>query len=248
MNKIIFNDIPFHSIEKDKLFFLLNENIFGERETKHIVITNTESMYFANKRLNHKKYIEEAELSLCDGVAIVLAAKLHKINIKRYHGPDFMLDVIKIGLDKEWRHYFLGGQQEVNVNLQKSLMRIYPNINITGSYSPPYRDINKDEEIEMILNIKKSQPDFIWVGLGLPKQEEWIAKYKDAFETPWSIGVGAAFDFHAGSKSRSPKMIQNIGLEWLFRLFKEPRMIKRNLRSIYQFLILIKSYISRSKL
>lgn len=247
MQKVLINNIPFHSIEKNKLFSLLNENLIGERKTRHIVITNTESMYYANKMSQHRKYIEEAALSLCDGVAIAFAAKLQNIKIQRYHGPDFMLDVIKLGIDKGWKHYFLGGTEEVNRKLREALMEKYDKINIAGYYCPPFRNMLEIEEKKMISDINQSQADFLWVGLGLLKQEEWIAKFKNELVIPWNIGVGAAFDFHSGNKNRAPRFAQYFGIEWLIRMMKEPRMIPRNIRSLLQFFNLILSKIPTNR-
>ncbi|MFC1785507.1 WecB/TagA/CpsF family glycosyltransferase [Candidatus Neomarinimicrobiota bacterium] len=243
MKESSLNGISFHSVETDELVKILDSNIKGQRKPKHIAITNTESMYFANKYSDHKKYLLEAAISLCDGVAITLAGKIFNTKIKRYHGPDFILDVIRLGQEKAWKHYFLGSTKVVNDDLINYFKKTFQKVKIVGSYCPPFRDLTRNEENEMISDINQSRPDFLWVGLGLPKQEKWIAYYKNKLDVPWNIGVGAAFDFHAGFKHRPPKLIQTSGLEWLFRMIKEPRMIPRNIRSLYQFLFIILSNI-----
>ena len=126
-------------------------------------------------------------------------------------------------------------------------LKIGNDIKISGAYSPPFRDLTNDEQYLMISKLKKSGSDFLWVGLGLPKQEAWITKYKSELEIPWSIGVGAAFDFHSGNKKRVPRFMQYLGIEWFVRMVKEPRMIPRNFRSFYQFLRIIFSNISTKR-
>ena len=119
--------------------------------------------------------------------------------------------------------------------MSRKLKEQYPGMVIAGTYCPPFRDLTIAEEREMIERINAAKPDVLWVGLGLLKQEAWISRYKDKLDVPWLAGVGAAFDYHAGTARWAPAWIRNIGLEWLYRLFFEPRMLVRNVRS-FQFM------------
>lgn len=243
--EIIFRGIPFHSIKKEIIVKILDDNIKTDRVNNHISITNTESMYYANKYPEHRDYIIRATFSFCDGVGIVHAARFKNKFIKRYHGSDFMDDVCRYGQTLGWRHFFLGGKPEVIETLSNNLLTKYPRMILAGTYSPPYRELNTVEEDHIIRVINQSNADMLWVGLGLLKQERWIDKHKNRLNVPWNVGVGAAFDFHSGNKARAPIWIRNIGFEWLYRLIREPRMFKRNINSM---IFLLNTLIHKSNL
>ena len=104
-------------------------------------------------------------------------------------------------------------------------------------HSPPFRQLTPEEDQKIIDLINEAKPDIIWVGLGLLKQERWIVEHLDKIKVSWMVGVGAAFDFHAGTIKRAPRIFQSAGLEWMYRLAFEPRMLKRN---FYSFLVVLK--------
>lgn len=226
------NDIAVHSCDEKVIFTRVNDNIQNERAPLHISITNTESMYFAEKIPEHLDYINTAEFSLCDGVGSVVAGTFQGKNIKRFHGPDFMLKACEYGQDYGWRHFFYGGKEGVADILVGKLKKKYPNIQIAGTFCPPFRELSPDEEKHIIQYIQASKADVIWVGLGLLKQEKWINKYQKELNVPWGVGVGAAFDFHSGAVKRAPEFYRIIGFEWLYRLLREPRMLRRNFNSL----------------
>jgi N-acetylglucosaminyldiphosphoundecaprenol N-acetyl-beta-D-mannosaminyltransferase len=114
----------------------------------------------------------------------------------------------------------------------------FPELEIAGTFCPPFRVMTLEEEEEMIREINESNADVIWVGLGLLKQERWIETYRDRLNVPWLVGVGAAFDYHAGTARWAPAWIRGIGFEWLYRLYFEPRMLIRN---IYSFIFLLEA-------
>jgi N-acetylglucosaminyldiphosphoundecaprenol N-acetyl-beta-D-mannosaminyltransferase len=152
--------------------------------------------------------------------------------IPRLHGPDLMLECCKYGVTKGWRHFFYGGKNDVPEQLGRKLSRKFPGLIIAGQYSPPFRLLTQAEDEAVIQKINSVDPDVLWVGLGLLKQEQWIREHLTKIKVPWMIGVGAAFDFHAGTAKRAPLFFRNIGLEWLYRLVLEPRMLVRNLYSL----------------
>ena len=230
-----------HSIECNYLIKSLNDDINRNVLHQHISITNTEAMYFGSKNLNHFNYINNAKFSLCDGIGLKIAGKFHNLKIKRYHGPDVMMDIINFGQKFEWTHYILGGKENVASHLEKVLLNKFPNARILKIYSPPFRELTNDEKIEMLSSINKLSPNFLWVGLGLPKQEKWIMNYKNHLNVNFCIGVGAAFDFHSNNIKRAPIIFQKLGLEWLYRVVREPRMLSRNLTSFkYMFKLFCK--------
>ena len=225
-----------HSLNKHELIKELKKNIDSKIYRQHISITNTEAMYIGSKSKKHFDYINNAKLSLCDGVGVKIAAKFHGIDIRKYHGPDMMLDVINAGQKYGWSHYFLGGKEGVGEKLKAIFIKKYNKVKITGTYSPPFRELTKEEGLKMIDNINKFSPDFLWVSLGLPKQENWIMKYKKLLNVKFLVGVGAAFDFHTGNVKRAPVFYQKLGLEWLYRTAFESRLYFRQIRG-FKFMI-----------
>jgi N-acetylglucosaminyldiphosphoundecaprenol N-acetyl-beta-D-mannosaminyltransferase len=223
--------IAVHSCDEKVILSQIETAIRNTKTINHVAITNTESMYFAEKIPEHLAYINSAAFSLCDGMGSVIAGKFQGEEIKRFHGPDFMLKACEFGQQYGWKHFFYGGKEGIADILVENLKRKYPDLQVAGTFCPPFRELSPDEEKDMIKYIKECKPDIIWVGLGLLKQEQWIEKYQQEIDVPWAVGVGAAFDFYAGTVKRAPEIYQKIGLEWLYRLLREPRMFKRNVNS-----------------
>ena len=235
INTVKLKGMKLNDIKSNDLFELLNNKII-DNNRNYISITNTEAMYIGLKNKNHFKFINNSFLSLCDGTGLLIAAKFNGLKIKKYHGPNFFEDVIKEGQKYGWTHYFLGGKEGVGNKLKSKFQNQYPNSKIVGVYSPPFRQLTNIEEKKMIKNINMIKPNFIWVSLGLPKQENWIAKYLPEIDVNFACGVGAAFDFHSDSVKRAPIFFQKIGMEWLYRTFFEKRLIVRQIRG-FKFLL-----------
>ena len=128
---------------------------------------------------------------------------------------------------KGYRHFFYGGGPGLAERLAERLGERFDGLQIVGTWSPPFRDLTAAEELAMIDRIASSKPDIVWVGLSTPKQERWMARYIGRLPAAVLIGVGAAFDMHAGVKKQAPPWMQRSGLEWLFRLATEPRRLWR---------------------
>ena len=146
---------------------------------------------------------------------------------RRVCGPDLMDAVCTLGSKKGHRHYFYGGSPSVVEKLVSRLTERYPGLVIAGHHSPPFRPLTEEEDAADIAAINETRPDFVWIGLGMPKQEKWMASHVGKVHATALLGVGAAFDFHAGTKPRAPLWMQRSGLEWLFRLMSEPRRLAR---------------------
>jgi N-acetylglucosaminyldiphosphoundecaprenol N-acetyl-beta-D-mannosaminyltransferase len=138
-----------------------------------------------------------------------------------------MLACCEASVAKGYRHFFYGGAADVPERLSERLQRRFPGLQIAGQWSPPFRELTTFEEAEMVERINAAQPDIVWIGLSTPKQERWMARYVGRISAPVLIGVGAAFDMHAGLKKQAPRWVQRSGLEWLFRLMIEPRRLWR---------------------
>ena len=163
-----------------------------------------------------------------DGMPLVWLSWLHgHDHVQRVYGPDLMLACCDASIKKGYRHFFYGGGPGVAERLAKRLAERFDGLQIVGTWSPPFRELSAAEEEAMIDRIASSHADIVWVGLSTPKQERWMARYISRLPAAVLIGVGAAFDMHAGVTKQAPVWMQRSGLEWLFRLATEPRRLWR---------------------
>jgi N-acetylglucosaminyldiphosphoundecaprenol N-acetyl-beta-D-mannosaminyltransferase len=153
--------------------------------------------------------------------------RLDRGGARRIAGPDLMPLVIGAGQETGIRHFLFGSTPEVLALLKDRLSERYPACIIAGAISPPFRSLSDDENARIAEQIVASGADIVWVGLGLPKQDEWLNRSADLFAPAVGLGVGAAFDFLAGTKPRAPVWVQEAGFEWLHRLASEPRRLGR---------------------
>lgn len=176
-----------------------------------------------------------------DGMPLVWLSKLHgHRHVARVYGPDLMLALCEHSLTCGYRHYLYGSSETVLAKLKANLTARFPGLNLVGAYSPPFRPLTPEEDDAVVAMLNAAAPDIIWVGLSTPKQERWMAAHVDRLHAPALMGVGAAFDFHAGMKPQAPRWMQRSGLEWLFRLVTEPsRLWKRYLIYSPRFVYLI---------
>jgi N-acetylglucosaminyldiphosphoundecaprenol N-acetyl-beta-D-mannosaminyltransferase len=202
----------------------IEKRIAERRPGGSIAITNTESMYHALRRPSHLAFINNAQHSLCDGVGVIVAGYFWGLRIPRYNGPILQLDCVERGQARGWRHFFYGGKEGVADLMAAKLKEKFPDLQVVGTFCPPFRDLTPDEDAEVVQRINDAQPDFVWVGLGLLKQEAWIAARLGRIHAPWIVGVGAAFDYHSGAVPWAPAPIRALGLEWLFRLIIQPKL------------------------
>ena len=151
-----------------------------------------------------------------------------------------MLSVLERAAERGWTSFLYGGKEGVATLLAARLTEQFPALKIVGTYSPPFRELTKDEDDEVVRRINATGADLIWVGLSTPKQERWMAEHIGRVAAPVLLGVGAAFDFHAGLMPQAPNWMQRSGLEWAYRLGKEPRRLwRRYLRNNPAFLMRI---------
>lgn len=158
-------------------------------------------------------------------------------DMQRTTGPDYMKEILKISAEEGYRHYFYGSTEETLNKLGTIMEERYPGVLVAGMYSPPFRPLTKEEDEESIRMINESNADFVWIGLGAPKQERWMADHKGKIKG-LMVGVGAAFDYEAGNIDRAPMWMQKANLEWLYRLLQEPkRLFKRYFYTNTKFVI-----------
>ena len=181
-----------------------------------------------------RKCIRKADFVFPDGVAVSeLASVTKRSHVSRISGPTFMLKACEYGQALNWRHFFYGSTPETLEKLVNNLKAQFPDLQIAGAYAPPFRPLNDAEEQDVKERIESSKTDFLWVGLGGPKQEFWILEHRNKISVPIMLGVGAAFDFHAGVRPWAPAWIRKIGMEWLWRMFSGGRRtFVRNIRCV----------------
>lgn len=167
-------------------------------------------------------------MTIPDGMPMVWAGRHAGFAaIDRVSGPDLMPLVCERGAAPGWRHFFYGGAEGVPELLAEKLRERVPSLAVVGTYSPPFRTLTADEETEIVDMINASNADIVWVGLSTPKQERWMDAMSGRLDANAVLGVGAAFDFHSGGLKRAPMWMQRSGLEWLYRMLKEPRRLAR---------------------
>jgi N-acetylglucosaminyldiphosphoundecaprenol N-acetyl-beta-D-mannosaminyltransferase len=182
----------------------------------------------ANEEKDTRESVLACSLIVPDGQPLVWAMHWLGHDAERVYGPDLMARYCERAAASGTRMYLYGGRnQGALVQLALNLRRRYPGIKIVGGYSPPYRELSEDEEHDVLAEINRSGADVVWVGVGQPKQEQWMARMREGLDAPVLIGVGAAFDFHAGLIPQAPDSMQRLGLEWAFRLALEPRRLWR---------------------
>jgi len=170
----------------------------------------------------------ESGLTTPDGMPMVWAARLAgALNVQRVYGPDLMLAVCERAAQRGWGCYLYGSTVEVLDRLGTNLTDRFPGLRIVGAHSPPFRPSTTEEDDAVVREINESGAQIVWVGLSTPKQERWMAAQVGRLHAPAIVGVGAAFDIHAGNLRQAPKWMQRSGLEWFFRLALEPRRLWR---------------------
>ena len=216
---------------------LFIEECIKQRKKTYICVAPVATIVDCRQDKEYLKIVNEAGMVTPDGMPLVWLGKLKRKNIERTYGPDLMPAFCDLSQQRGYRHYFLGGTQDKNNLLIEKLKTRFPKLEIAGSYAPPLRSIGEIEEGQVLEEINAANPDVLWVGLGSPKQDYWMRNHRGKLDVPIMIGVGAAFDFIAGTKRQAPIWMRRSGLEWLFRLCCEPkRLWKRYLFGNTQFI------------
>lgn len=213
----------------------------AQRRRNYVCVTGVHGIVASQRDENLRRIHNSAGLVTPDGMPLVWQSRLMGIpNVDRVYGPDLMLALCERSLANGYRHYLYGGREGVPERLATRLEAKFPTMRIVGTCSPPFRPLTSFEDEQIVFEINEANPDIVWVGLSTPKQEQWMASHVDRLTAPVLIGVGAAFDFHAGLKRQAPLWMQRRGLEWFFRLMTEPRRLwRRYLINNSLFLVLI---------
>jgi len=198
-------------------------------ERGYVCLCNVHTVMASGEDPELREALLSSSINLPDGQPLVWAINsLGHSLAGRVYGPELMSRACAHAAATGHRFYLYGGRnQGALVQLALNLRQRYPGVKIVGGYSPPHRPLTEEEQDAVVDEINRSRADVVWVGIGVPKQEKWMAQMRPQLQAPVLVGVGAAFDFHAGLVPQAPSWIQEAGLEWAFRLAHEPRRLWR---------------------
>lgn len=194
----------------------------------YLCVANVHTTVTAFQNEEYRRVQNGGIMAIPDGGPLSsLGRKRGYSDMERTTGPALMEEIFELSEKKNYRHYFYGSTPQTLEKLEGELKRRYPAMQVVGMYSPPFRELTLEEDTQIIETINGTKPDFVWVGLGAPKQEVWMAKHQGLIHG-LMLGVGAGFDYHAGNIRRAPQWMQKMNLEWLYRLLQDPeRLFKR---------------------
>ena len=208
---------------------------------RYIAVTDMHSLMEAQHAAAFKKILQDAALVVPDGFPLVWLGRRKGFALpRRVYGPELMERFCQETANRGYRHFLYGGASGVAEDLGARLAARFSGLQIAGTYCPPFRPLTPEEDMDVVSLINASGADVVWVGLGAPKQERWMAERRSHLKAAVLVGVGAAFDFHTGRIAQAPQWMRESGLEWLFRLSREPgRLWRRYLIYGTEFVALV---------
>jgi N-acetylglucosaminyldiphosphoundecaprenol N-acetyl-beta-D-mannosaminyltransferase len=211
------------------------DDMVAQRRRGYVCVCNVHTVMAAKEDLELQAALQASSLNVPDGQPLVWAMNALGQSLRdRVYGPELMARACARAAASGQRFYLYGGRDnQALMQLGVSLRQRFPGINIVGGFAPPFRRLTDEERIAVAEDINGSEADVVWVGIGVPRQEKWMAHLRPYLEAPVLVGVGAAFDFLAGLVPQAPPTLQKAGLEWAYRLTQEPRRLwRRYLRYI----------------
>ena len=225
-------DVPLALIDYERTLDWIDAAV-ESRHRGYICVAAVHTVMACQEDEDLRRAVLAADFTVPDGQPLVWALRAlgHKLS-DRVYGPTLMDKACARAAETGQRFYLYGGRnQGALAQLARTLRLRHPGLKIVGGHCPPFRPLTDAEEAEIVEDIHRSRADVVWVGIGVPKQEKWMTSMRARLDAPVLVGVGAAFDFHAGLVPQAPAAMQRLGLEWLFRLVQEPRRLwKRYLR------------------
>jgi len=200
----------------------------SRREPHYVCVTGVHGVMESYRDWRLREIHNAAGLVTPDGMPLVWCSRLKGFShVQRVYGPDLMLALCQRSVGRGYRHFLYGGAPGVAEKAAARLRARFRGLDIAGSFCPPFRALTRQEDDDVVSRINSAGADVVWVGISTPKQEYWMAEHVYRLSAPVLIGVGAAFDFHAGVKRQAPRWMMQAGLEWLFRMMSEPRRLWR---------------------
>jgi len=241
--KINILGVDISAINMDDALQRLEHQIMTKTKS-YVCVCPNHTIMESQKDMRLRGIVNLANIATPDGMSVVWACRLlGYTSVKQVCGTELMLALSALSAEKGYTHFYYGGANGVPEKLAENLCQRFPGLKVVGTYSPPFRTLAEAEDKAVVEMINRANPDVIWVGLGMPKQELWMGEHFRRIDATLMIGVGAAFDFLSGRKERSPKWMQRAGLEWLFRLVQEPKRLWR--RNLYHSVFLCKVILQR---
>jgi N-acetylglucosaminyldiphosphoundecaprenol N-acetyl-beta-D-mannosaminyltransferase len=231
--------VPVSMVDYERTMQVM-DRLVTTRERGYVCVAPVHALVEAQDDGELQRALQEATLVVPDGMPVVWAAKLMGESLgDRVYGPELMLRYCAVCAQRGRRVWLYGGRDQGSLaQLALSLRRRFPGIQIVGGYAPPFGALSAEEESFVVAQINEIEPDVVWVGIGVPKQEKWMARMRDRLEVPVMCGVGAAFDFHSGRVQMAPAWMQKRGLEWVYRTAQEPRrLLPRYLKTNPRFVL-----------
>jgi N-acetylglucosaminyldiphosphoundecaprenol N-acetyl-beta-D-mannosaminyltransferase len=218
--------VPISLVDYERAVEVMDQ-LVATRERGYVCVAPVHALMEARNDPEMRAALRGSTLVVPDGMPVVWAANLLGENLTdRVYGPELMVRFNDVCAERGHRVWLYGGRDQGTLaQLALIMRRRHPGIQIVGGYSPPFRSLTPYEENSLAAQINEATPDVVWVGIGVPKQEKWMARMRDRLEVPVMCGVGAAFDFHTGRVSMAPRWMQQRGLEWIYRLAQEPRRL-----------------------
>jgi N-acetylglucosaminyldiphosphoundecaprenol N-acetyl-beta-D-mannosaminyltransferase len=205
-----------------------SESLLDRGGKGYVCVTGVHGIMEAQSDEAFRDILNRSFLTTPDGMPTVWLGRIHGFkDMSRVYGPDYMANLCERSVAKGYRHFLYGGKEGVAEELRAELTRRFPGLQIVGTYTPPFRPLNAEEENDLRLQLETSQADVLWCGLSTPKQERFISSYYDRMPVKLMVGVGAAFDLLSGNLDEAPDWMKRSGLQWLYRLIKEPRRLWR---------------------
>jgi N-acetylglucosaminyldiphosphoundecaprenol N-acetyl-beta-D-mannosaminyltransferase len=220
--------VPVAMVDYDRAMDVMDA-LVERRERGYVCAAPVHALMVARDDPEMLAALRASTLVVPDGMPLVWAANLLGESLSdRVYGPKLMQRYSDRCVERGHRVWLYGGRDQGSlVQLALSMRRRHPGIRIVGGYSPPFRPLTDAEETNLVAQINEARPDVLWVGIGVPKQEKWMARMRDRLDVPVMCGVGAAFDFHSGRVPMAPAWMQDRGLEWIYRMGQEPRRLMR---------------------
>jgi len=209
-----------------------------EKIGRYVSVVDVHCIMQSRRRPEVREAYNAADACMPDGMPLTWVGRSRgRSAMSRVYGPDLMLSVLEYAAKTGRTNFFLGGAVGVADELKVRMERRFPGLCIVGTYTPPFRSLTDHEKTTLVNRINVLHPDLVWVGLGAPKQDLFMAEFHNRLKAKVMIGVGAAFDFHTGRIRQAPRWMMRVGLEWLWRLCMEPRRLApRYLRNNPAFL------------
>jgi len=203
------------------------ERWVSAREPGYVCVCTVHGVMDCQRYDDLRQIFNAAGMVTPDGMPLVWLGRARHEHVSRVYGPDLMLAEFDHSRSSGHRHFLYGGSSGTGTRLSAAMRERFPGLEIVGVLEPPFAPLDELATPETAARINEARPDVVWVGVGSPKQERWMARMRPLLDAPVLIGVGAAFDFHSGTVRQAPRWMQRAGLEWLFRLATDPRRLWR---------------------